>query len=94
MKRQKVVSVATNGKGLVDVTREVDAVVRASGVEVGVCVVFIQHTSASLVVQENADSAVLRDLERWIDRLAPEDARATSTTPRAPTLCPRTSAPP
>ncbi|HEY4117245.1 MAG TPA: secondary thiamine-phosphate synthase enzyme YjbQ [Byssovorax sp.] len=75
MKRQRVVTVATNGKGLVDVTREVDAVVRDSGVDVGVCVVFIQHTSASLVVQENADSAVLRDLERWLDRLAPEEAR-------------------
>jgi secondary thiamine-phosphate synthase enzyme len=75
VKRQRVVTVATNGKGLVDVTREVDAVVRDSGVDVGVCVVFIQHTSASLVVQENADSAVLRDLERWLDRLAPEEAR-------------------
>jgi secondary thiamine-phosphate synthase enzyme len=75
VKRQRVVTVATNGKGLVDVTREVDALGRDSGVDVGVCVVFIQHTSASLVVQENADSAVLRDLERWLDRLAPEEAR-------------------
>src|ERR1019366_7111159 len=53
--------------------REVAGVVRGSGIGTGLCVVFLRHTSASLVVQENADAAVLRDLERWIEKLAPED---------------------
>src|SRR5262249_50682749 len=56
----------------VDVTREVERVVISSGIDVGTCAVFIQHTSASLVVQENADPAVLRDLARWMEHLAPE----------------------
>ncbi len=54
-------------------TAEVAGVVRGSGIGTGLCVVFLRHTSASLVVQENADAAVLRDLERWIEKLAPED---------------------
>lgn len=71
---QRVMSVPTKGRGLYDVTAEVAALVAGSGIETGLCTVFLRHTSASLVVQENADSAVLRDLERWLERLAPEDA--------------------
>lgn len=59
-------------KGFYDATREIAAVVARSGVERGLCSVFIQHTSASLVVQENADPSVLRDLERFLDQLVPE----------------------
>ena len=70
---QVVLEVETRGRGFADVTARVDAVVRASGVRTGLCVVFCQHTSASLVIQENADPAVLRDLEAWISELAPED---------------------
>ena len=66
--------VPTLGRGFVDVTAEIAAVVAASGVRTGICSIFIQHTSASLVVQENADPAVLRDLERWLSRLAPESS--------------------
>ncbi len=73
---QKTVSLQTTGRGFVDVTREVRDVVAASGVVAGLCTMFIQHTSASLVIQENADPAVLRDLATWMERLAPEDARA------------------
>jgi secondary thiamine-phosphate synthase enzyme len=54
------------------VTGEVARVVAASGVTTGLCTVFVRHTSASLVIQENADPAVLRDLARWMERLAPE----------------------
>jgi secondary thiamine-phosphate synthase enzyme len=72
---QTTIVVSTRGRGLVDVTERVRAAVRASGVRVGLCSLFLQHTSASLVVQENADPSVLRDLERFLDRLAPEDAR-------------------
>ncbi|WP_437785719.1 secondary thiamine-phosphate synthase enzyme YjbQ [Sorangium sp. So ce1097] len=69
---QRTLEVRTNGRGFVDITREVARVVAAAGVDVGLCAVFLQHTSASLVIQENADPAVLRDLERWMSRLAPE----------------------
>ncbi len=72
---QRTVEIPTRGKGFTDVTREIADVVAASGVGVGLCSVFIQHTSASLVIQENADPAVLRDLARFLDRLAPEGDR-------------------
>lgn len=60
------------GAGLHDVTAQVLAVVRKSGVTTGLCSVFVQHTSASLCVQENADPAVLRDLQKFLARIAPE----------------------
>lgn len=69
--QQKIV-VATSGRGFVDTTAAVADVVRQSGIQTGLCTVFIQHTSASLVIQENADPAVLRDLSRWLSELAPE----------------------
>jgi secondary thiamine-phosphate synthase enzyme len=62
-------------KGLTDVTRRVAEVVEKSGVTQGLCSVFIQHTSASLLIQENADPSVLRDLESWLSELAPESRR-------------------
>ncbi len=73
---QDVLDVGTKGRSFVDLSAKVQAVVAASGVTTGLCTVFVQHTSASLVIQENADSAVQRDLESWIARVAPEDARA------------------
>ena len=69
---QRTLEVRTSGRGFVDITREVARVAADAGVDVGLCAVFLQHTSASLVIQENADPAVLRDLERWMSRLAPE----------------------
>lgn len=69
---QKVVEVRTDGDALCNVTRKVAEVVSESGVRTGLCTVFIQHTSASLVIQENADPAVVRDLRRWLGDLAPE----------------------
>ena len=65
------VTVATR-RGLTDVTGEVQRVVRAVGLRHGLCTVFIRHTSASLVIQENADPAVLADLEAFLSRLVPE----------------------
>jgi secondary thiamine-phosphate synthase enzyme len=62
-----------HGPGLHDVTRAVQAAVQKSGVRAGLCSVFVRHTSASLCVQENADPAVLRDLEKFLARIAPED---------------------
>lgn len=69
---QRTLEIRTSGRGFIDITREVARVVAAAGVDVGLCALFLQHTSASLVIQENADPAVLRDLERWMSRLAPE----------------------
>jgi secondary thiamine-phosphate synthase enzyme len=72
----RVMSVRTTGRGFYDVTGELRGFVRESGVVSGVCSVFVRHTSASLVITENADPAVLRDLERWMTKLAPEDSSA------------------
>ncbi|HLS85734.1 MAG TPA: secondary thiamine-phosphate synthase enzyme YjbQ [Burkholderiales bacterium] len=65
-------SVATQGRGLHEITTRVQAAVRKSGVAEGLCTVFVRHTSASLVIQENADPSARRDLERWLDRLVPD----------------------
>lgn len=65
-------AVRTKGQGLYEVTDEVSAIVRESGVTEGLCTVFIRHTSASLTIQENADPSARRDLEAWLNRLVPE----------------------
>ena len=65
--------ISTNGLGLLDITAQVLAVVARSGVEEGLCTVFVQHTSASLTIQENADPSAKRDLERWLNRLVGEN---------------------
>ena len=72
---QKTLEIRTPGRGFVDLTPQVERVVSESGVRTGLCVVFVQHTSASLVIQENADPAVLRDLGRWLSEIAPESRR-------------------
>jgi secondary thiamine-phosphate synthase enzyme len=72
---QAVLEIRTPGRGFVDVTDRVGEVVAASGVTTGLAVVFCRHTSASLLVQENDDPAVRRDLAAWLDRLAPEGAK-------------------
>lgn len=72
---QQTIEVRTTAKGLHNVTGDVRRVVRESGVTTGLCTIFVQHTSASLIIQENADPAVLRDLERWMSDLAPESRR-------------------
>lgn len=73
-------TVSTRGKGLYDITGPVREAVRAAGVTEGLCTVFVRHTSASVVIQENADPAVRRDLEAFFERLVPEgDALYTHT---------------
>ena len=66
-------TVSVPGQGLHDITSEVVAAVADSGVADGICTVFIQHTSASLTIQENADPSAKYDLEQWLNRLVPED---------------------
>lgn len=65
-------AIEVKSKGLHEITDEVAAVVRQSGLREGLCTLFLQHTSASLVIQENAAPAARRDLERWLNRLVPE----------------------
>lgn len=70
--RQETLEVQNRGAGFTDVTALVARVVAESTVQTGICTVFVQHTSASLLIQENADPAVLRDLARWMAEIAPE----------------------
>lgn len=67
------IEIRTREKGLHRITDQVQAAVRASGLQEGLCTVMIRHTSASLVIQENADPSAARDLEDWLDRHVPED---------------------
>ncbi len=61
------------GQGLFEITDRVQAAVNEQGLDQGLCTVFIAHTSASLTLQENADPSAKTDLERWFERLVPED---------------------
>ncbi len=67
------ISVQVSGRGLHEISGRVAALVRDSGIEAGLCTVFVPHTSASLLIQENADPSARRDLEAWLDRLVPEE---------------------
>jgi secondary thiamine-phosphate synthase enzyme len=69
---QKILTVRTPRRGLHDVTTQVEKVIAESGIQVGLCVVFCRHTSASLVIQENADPTARKDLEKWLERIAPD----------------------
>lgn len=70
--QRRILHVVTPGRGFTNITREVSAFVAECKIDAGICHLFIQHTSASLLVQENADPAVLRDLEHFLADLAPE----------------------
>ena len=69
---QRTLDFRTKGRGTTDVTKECQRAVAETGVRKGVCTVFLQHTSASLVLCENADPDVRRDLETILSRLAPD----------------------
>jgi len=69
---QDFLSVDTRGRGFSDITVQVENLVAASGVRVGIANVFTAHTSCSLLISENADPAVRRDLERWFARVVPD----------------------
>ena len=81
-------------QGLLDITAEVTRWVAAQAMSEGLLTLFCRHTSASLLVQENAAPAARADLEAYFARLAPEDPTPTPMTTRAPTTCPPTCAPP
>jgi len=69
--RSETLSVSTR-RGLTEITGGVRGVLRGSGIREGLCTIFIRHTSASLLIQENADPAVQRDLEAFLSRLVPD----------------------
>ena len=66
------IAVTTKGRGLTEITREVARFVEGAGIDAGLATVFCRHTSASLVIQENADPDVQTDLEAFFERIAPE----------------------
>lgn len=81
---QETLRVETRGRGLHEVTREVAGLVGRSGITTGLAVVFCRHTSCSLVIQENADPSARRDLERWLERIAPDGDPAYTHTAEGP----------
>jgi len=69
----KHLTITTPRQGLHEFTDQLNALVRDAGVREGLCTLFVQHTSASLLVQENADPSAKRDLEHWLNRLVQEN---------------------
>jgi secondary thiamine-phosphate synthase enzyme len=76
--RMRVVSdrftISTSGKGTYEITDQVESFVRESKIADGIVTIFVQHTSCSLILMENADPSARRDLEKYFDRLVPENA--------------------
>jgi len=72
MLHQKTLSQRTRGRGTYDITGQIQAIVRETGVQTGLCHLFVQHTSASLIICENADPSVRSDLESFMARLVPD----------------------
>lgn len=72
MFHQHELTLGTRGRGTYDLTRQVQDAVQASGIRTGLCHLFIRHTSASLMLCENADPVVRADLERFMQRLVPD----------------------
>ncbi len=69
---QETINITTSGRGTIELTRDVEKIITQSGINVGVCNVFIQHTSASLVLCENADPTVRIDMETFMSHLVPD----------------------
>jgi secondary thiamine-phosphate synthase enzyme len=69
---RRQLTLATRGRGTIEITGHVRKIIQESGVEIGLCHIFVQHTSASLIICENADATVRRDLERFVARLVPD----------------------
>lgn len=80
----KILSIETRNPGLVDITDDVHHIVRTGGDKDGLCTLFIQHTSASLIIQENADPSTRNDLEHWLARQVPENDRLYTHTAEGP----------
>ncbi len=68
----RTIEISGHRRGLHEITGPVSDVVRESGLDEAVCTVFVKHTSAGVCIQENADPSARRDIEAWLDRIAPE----------------------
>ena len=73
---QQLLKIQTTGKSLSKITPKVQSIVTESGIETGLCTIFLRHTSASLLIQENADPDVLKDLSNFFAKLVPEDGKS------------------
>lgn len=71
--KQEIIKLDTNGKGLYEITSKIEEIVKLSDIEIGLVNVFLKHTSASLTIQENADPSAKVDLERFLEKLVPEN---------------------
>ena len=80
----KRITVSTPGQGLHEITDQVGSAVQQASLDEGLCTVMLQHTSASLIVQENADPAARRDLENWLNGLVREDDTSFTHTTEGP----------
>lgn len=69
---QETLSIHTNGRGTINISRQLNDMVSASGISTGIANIFLQHTSASLILCENADPTVRRDLEAFMSRITPD----------------------
>ena len=69
----ETLTINTQGQGLYEITDEIASLIRSQSADAGLCTVFVQHTSASLLIQENADPSARHDLEQWLARLVRED---------------------
>lgn len=73
---QQFLKVKTTGKSLAKITSNIQSIVAESGIKTGLCTIFLRHTSASLIIQENADPDVLKDLANFFAKLVPEDGKS------------------
>jgi len=73
---QQFIKVKTTGKSLAKITTNIQSIVAESGIKTGLCTIFLRHTSASLIIQENADPDVLKDLANFFAKLVPEDGKS------------------
>ena len=80
----ETLTIRTRGRGLHEITEEVASVLERAGCEEATCTVFVRHTSASLLIQENADPSARRDLEAFFDRLVPDGDRLYTHTAEGP----------
>lgn len=73
---QQFLKIKTTGKSFSKISSNVQSIVAKSGIKTGLCTIFLRHTSASLIIQENADPDVLRDLANFFAKLVPEDGKS------------------
>ena len=84
MSHRRAITVETRGRGTTEITDEVQRTVAQSGIDEGLCTVFVHHTSASLIICENADPSVRRDLDAFFGRLVPDGDRLFTHTAEGP----------